>query len=80
MLAGLPDLVGVINGRFFGIEVKMPGENPTVRQMHIHRRIRESGGSVTVARSVPDALAFIRRVIARSHTQERVTSDLKASR
>lgn len=30
--AGLPDILGVLNGRAFGIEVKQPGKVPTALQ------------------------------------------------
>lgn len=61
MMAGLPDLIGCINGRFFGIEVKMPEAigNVTAIQHHVHARIRRAGGSVTVSDSVADALAYV---------------------
>lgn len=70
MMAGLPDLIGVIAGRFFGIEVKMPESinNVSERQRHVHARIRRAGGSVTVSSSVADALAFVARLIPRERT------------
>jgi hypothetical protein len=65
MMAGLPDLIGCIRGIFFGIEVKMPEsiDNVSAIQQRVHARIRRAGGVVEVASSVPDALAFIARVI-----------------
>lgn len=64
MMAGLPDLIGCIRGRFFGIEVKMPESinDVSVIQRHVHARIRQAGGAVTVSSSVADALAFVARI------------------
>lgn len=71
MMAGLPDLVGCIRGRFFGIEVKMPGceGNVTDRQAYVHDRVTRAGGSVRVSSSVADALAFVAGIIARTRTR-----------
>lgn len=56
MMAGLPDWIACIQGRFVGIEVKMPGKEPTARQEYVHNKIRESGGIVIVAHSVQETL------------------------
>lgn len=64
MPAGLPDLLCCIYGLYIGIEVKMPGGVVSEIQSHVHTRIRRAGGFVTVAESVPDALAFVERMIA----------------
>jgi hypothetical protein len=54
MMAGLPDLIVCHGGRFIGVEVKMPGANPTPRQQFVHSLIKRAGGEVIVARSVED--------------------------
>lgn len=57
MMAGLPDLIGVYKGRFFGFETKMPeGADPTPIQRLRHQQIREAGGHVAVVRTVGQAL------------------------
>jgi hypothetical protein len=38
------DILCCIQGRFIGIEVKVPGGKPTVRQMFTIKAIREAGG------------------------------------
>lgn len=43
-VAGLPDIIGVHKGRFIGIEVKQPGEEPTSLQYQILDLIRAAGG------------------------------------
>jgi len=59
MMAGLPDLIvcmpdplGV--GKFWGVEVKQPGQKPSARQLFVHNMIRRSGGGVVVATCVED--------------------------
>lgn len=70
MAAGLPDLIGCVGGRFFGIEVKMPErrDNVSTIQRHVHDTISRAGGAVTVASSVADALSFVARVNSRGVT------------
>jgi len=45
-VAGLPDIVGCYQGRFFGLEVKLPGKEHklTAKQNLTLRRIKEAGG------------------------------------
>lgn len=57
--AGIPDIIGVMGGRFVAIEVKRPGEVPTPIQRLVMRRIAEAGGIVGVATSVAEARAII---------------------
>lgn len=65
MPAGLPDIIGVVRGRFFAIETKMPrpDSQPSEIQRHIMSRIRRAGGIVGVSRSVADALNMLHRSI-----------------
>ena len=53
---GEPDLLGCCNGRFFAIEVKLPGETPEPIQLHVLRLWAKAGARVGIARSVQDAL------------------------
>ena len=53
--AGIPDLIGCHRGRFFALEVKQPGEQPTKIQRYEMMRLVQSGAVVGVARSVEDA-------------------------
>jgi Holliday junction resolvase len=58
MMAGLPDIIVCMEGRFIGLETKMPdGGDPSPIQRFIHEKIRKSGGEVYVPRSVDEALA-----------------------
>lgn len=54
MMAGLPDLIACVEGRYVGIEVKMPGNKPSARQLYVHEQIRRAGGEVIVAYGVED--------------------------
>lgn len=57
MMAGLPDIIACVEGRFIGLETKNPdGKEPTVIQKFVHQKIRDSGGAAIVVRSVGDAL------------------------
>jgi Holliday junction resolvase len=51
---GVPDIVGLIRGRFFGIEVKRPGaeKNTTKLQDYALECIRRAGGLAFVASDV----------------------------
>ena len=75
MMAGLPDIIACVPivwdatvhgdqlmGLFVGFETKIPGNNPTPVQAHVHVRITEAGGLVCVPHSVAEALAFVDRV------------------
>lgn len=57
MMAGLPDIIACVDGRFIGLETKLPdGGNATVIQQIIHQKIYGAGGKAVVVRSVGDAL------------------------
>lgn len=59
--AGIPDLVGCINGRGVGIEVKVPGREQTLtaRQAEALNEIRHAGGVAFVATEVKTALDLL---------------------
>ena len=49
---GIPDICGVINGHFFGFEVKRPGGKATPMQEETIRRINAAGGTAFVVTTV----------------------------
>lgn len=53
-VVGIPDIIGVLNGRFFGIECKAPGKekNVTPNQQAKIDAINAAGGIAFVASSV----------------------------
>lgn len=62
-MAGLPDLIGCVRGRFIGVEVKLPGKlhKLTKRQSRILKLIRKAGGLAFVTDSVPDTVKRVKR-------------------
>lgn len=61
MMAGLPDLIGCVQGLFFGLEVKHPETRGDVspRQEFVHGLIRQAGGIVAVVTTPQEALDAI---------------------
>jgi Holliday junction resolvase len=64
MMAGLPDIVACVDGRFVGFETKMPGkeEDTSPRQEYVHGLIRRAQGEVYVVTSVIQALEIVREL------------------
>lgn len=61
MMAGLPDLIGCIRGRFFGLEVKHPETRGDVsaRQDFVGGQILAAGGLWAVVTSPREALSAL---------------------
>lgn len=51
---GVPDILGIVNGRFVGIEVKAKGGRLSAEQEAFARKAREFGGVCFCARSVQE--------------------------
>lgn len=65
---GLPDLVNCFMGRFVGLEVKQPGEEPSPKQRQILGEIEAAGGVaavVTTVEEVAELLAEIEKEVDR---------------
>jgi len=58
-VAGTPDLIGVLNGRSFAIEVKLPGKEATAKQTAELAAWAAQGWATGVVRSVRDAMDAI---------------------
>jgi len=58
-ISGLPDILGCYKGRFVGLEVKMPGEEPDPIQSHRLASIIRAGGFAGVVESPDEALAIV---------------------
>lgn len=58
---GLPDIIGCYAGKFFGLEVKMPGRRHTLteRQEYVLEKIRKAGGVAVVVSSVGEAYDLV---------------------
>ena len=59
---GISDLVGQLtDGRFFAVEVKKAGEQPTLAQAEFLARVNEFGGVGFVARSVDEVFDRLKK-------------------
>jgi hypothetical protein len=59
MTAGLPDIIICWRGLFVGIETKLPGEEASAIQTHVHLQIIASGGAVFIVRNEEEALRVL---------------------
>ena len=57
--AGIPDIIGCVDGRFVGIEVKTPTGRVSKAQELQLRKLKAAGGIVGVARSVEEAMELV---------------------
>ena len=57
--AGVPDIIACIDGHFYGFEVKTENGKPTKLQEATIRKIRASGGTALVVRSVDEVRTAI---------------------
>lgn len=62
--SGIPDICGVYRGISVWCETKMPGNKPSKIQEYRIELIKEAGGFVVVAYSVPEALRLLDEVDA----------------
>lgn len=62
--AGIPDFVGHYKGRFFAIETKVEGKNPTSLQQHQIKAINTTKGDAFIIRGVYDLDEFTNWVIS----------------
>lgn len=62
MMSGLPDIAGVGEGIFFGLETKMPGKHgdTSPKQDLVRDQIREAGGLYAVVTSPAEAVRVVR--------------------
>lgn len=60
-ITGIPDIIGLCKGKFFGIEVKLPGKEDTLtdRQKHIITIINDNGGFAIMSTSVEHSVKFV---------------------
>lgn len=58
---GLPDIIGCYAGKFYGLEVKMPGKEHTLtpRQSHALKVIKTAGGRARMVTSISEAMDFV---------------------
>lgn len=63
-MAGLPDIVVCVDGKFLGLEVKLPESRRDVSKIQRlrHAQIEEAGGVVRVVCSRSEALAELQKI------------------
>lgn len=68
MMAGLPDIICCAEGKFIGLETKMPQSrgNVSPRQTYVHSQIENAGGVAHVVCSPQEALNVVHAAIASS--------------
>lgn len=59
-----PDIVGCVNGKFVGLEVKVPGKDATDEQAAWGEMIRRCGGTYQVVNCILDAVSVVDKVLA----------------
>lgn len=67
MMAGLPDIMVCAEGRFIGLETKMPAErgNVSPRQSLVHSQIENAGGVAAVICSPQEAVDVVNGVLGK---------------
>ncbi|MGE4259238.1 MAG: VRR-NUC domain-containing protein [Candidatus Babeliales bacterium] len=60
---GGADLIGIVDGIFLAIEVKIPGEKPSENQENFLQQVRANGGIAIVASDYEDVKRGINDVI-----------------
>ena len=63
--AGIPDIIVCANGRFIGLEVKLPGGRygATALQLKTIEDIARAGGTAAVVRSVEEAVQIVKEAM-----------------
>lgn len=59
-VAGIPDLLGCVNGLYFGLEIKVPGKGKlSAIQIDTLQRINDAGGYAAEITSAQEAVDFV---------------------
>lgn len=62
VVAGVPDVIILHNGRFFALELKAGNGRPTANQMECVSKINSCGGFATICTGIDAALAWLERM------------------
>lgn len=65
-VGGLPDILGCVQGLFFGFEVKRPGEALSELQFYEINEIQRQGGTAARVESSEQAIALVRAALSRA--------------
>lgn len=70
--AGQPDLIGCVDGQFYGFEVKVPERGkPSKLQLETLREWRREGGICCIVENPEEAVAVVKAVISSPETRRR---------
>ena len=61
-IKGIPDIIGVCNGKFVAIELKVKNRKPSTLQKITLNRIEKAGGKSYVARSLEEVKDIIEKI------------------
>ena len=66
MMSGLPDLIVCADGKFIGLETKLPStrNNVSPRQSLVHSQIQHAGGHASVVCSPDEAVRRVEEVLS----------------
>lgn len=66
MMAGLPDVIVCAEGKFIGLETKLPStrNNVSPRQVLVHGQIQHAGGHASVVCSPDEAVRRVEEVLS----------------
>ena len=67
---GQADVMAIVNGRFFAVEVKSDIGKPTKDQLEWGKRVKAAGGKYIVARTLMEALGPVLVELAREEDGE----------
>jgi len=67
MMAGLPDIIVCAEGKFIGLETKMPAtrDNVSPRQAYVHSLIENAQGTARVICSPQEAVDVVNEVLGK---------------
>lgn len=60
---GIPDIIGCIDGMFFGLELKRDKGRPSKLQLYNIDKIKKAGGTVCIVRTVEESLLIIKSML-----------------
>lgn len=63
--SGVPDIVGCLDGKFFGVELKVKPNKPSDKQLYEIEKITAAGGAAAVIWNMDELKEFM-RCLARS--------------
>ena len=57
-VVGMPDIVAVRDGKYIGIEVKVPGKKQNPNQVEFQRKLEKAGGVYLLVTSVEEVVGY----------------------